>query len=122
MTTAESEWHLNVRGVGVQISSRSEKDAIVRDDKSAIQLGQFLYGSPEVGGGDVPAIPGVPFEVIKNERTGPCHHCFSIAKREQGADPPTLSTLAGYFDSQFQQWFQDFFRSVGELRTDGLEH
>ena len=101
MTTTQPEWHINVRGVGVQISSRSQKNAVVRDDKSPIHLGQFLYGSPEVGGSDVPAIPGVSFEGIKNEGTGPRHHRFGMTKREQRADPPTFSTLAGYFDSQF---------------------
>jgi|SRR6516162_5287799 hypothetical protein len=101
MTTTQSEWHINLRGVGVQISSRSEKDTIVRDDESAIQLGKFLYCSPQVGGGDVPAISGVSFEGIKNERTGPRHHRFGITNREQRSDPPTFSTLAGYFDSQF---------------------
>src|SRR5262245_20365405 len=101
MTTAESEWHINVRGVGVQISSRGEKDSIVRKDKSAIQLGKFLYRPPQVGGCDVPAIPRVSFEGIKNEGTGPRHHRIGIANRKERANPAPFSTLAGYFDGQF---------------------
>src|SRR6516164_6489066 len=115
MTTAESERHFNIRSIGVQVSPRSEKNSVVRHHKSAIQLGKFLYCTPQVGGGEVPAVRGMSFEGIKNQRAGPCHHRLCVADREQRPDPPTFPTLTSNLDGQFEERFEDFFRAVGEF-------
>src|SRR5579872_630217 len=112
MATAKPERHLNIGSVCVQVSSRRQKDSVVGHNKSTIQLSKFLYRSPQLAGGDMSVGLWVPFQGIKNQRAGPRHHRICVADCKQRPDPATFSTLAGYFDSQFQERFEYFFTAV----------
>jgi hypothetical protein len=114
-TTAEPESHVNIRSVRVQVSSRSDKDSVVGDDESTIQLGEFFYCTPQFIGANSPAVARVSFQGIKDPGARPSHHCLSVADREQRSDPPAFSTLTSDFHRQFEKRFEDHFAAVGEF-------
>src|SRR5215472_6590792 len=115
MTAPQAERHFHIRSVRVQESSGGEKDSVSRYNKSTIQLGKFLDRAPQFVGRDVPSIPRMSFQGVKNQRARPRHYSVCIADCKQGADAPPFPALTSNLDSQFEERAKNLLMAVGEL-------
>src|SRR5919107_6452253 len=118
----QPERQVQVVGGGVYVAGRREHHARVRDQKSAVQLGQLLYGLPHVVVFYLLVLIGVALQGVQDQGLRPPHHLARVPDHKERPDLASLAALARYLDRQRDGLLEHPGVDPALLRADLLEY